>query len=164
MRPLNLVVLLAIFLSVACKQPVDKSTPAWDYLTIVSERSTKITIGNDRDSSIVKIYHNGSFFSPLPKGEKVKVDTVKVFFTKAEKDTVFSLVNDLIVHPVATKRSCTEFVGKLELSINYGQFQQSGTYTSVCDWTQLSDKTQHLHMILKRKLKNIYLGENSNLR
>ncbi len=113
---------------------------------------------------MVNFYHRGSFFAPLPKDTKMKIDTIKVFFTEAEKDTIYSLVNDLIIHPIETKKHCTEFIGHIELNVNYGSFEQSGEYSSICDWTTLSDKTKHLHNILKRRVKKIYLGENSNLR
>ena len=138
----------------------DVELAAWSSLTIVSEEDTQITINNDGDTSMVNVYHRGSFFAPLPKNTKVKVNTFKVYFTKAEKDTLFSLVKDLIEHPAKTSNFCTEYVGSLGLMIVYGeQFKQRGEYSSVCDWTILSDKTKHLHDVLRRRIKSIYLGE-----
>jgi len=157
--------LSVLVLSSACKQPADLvSSQPWSELTIFSEHDTQIAIYNNTDTSVVKVYHNGSFFSPLPKGEKVKVDTIKVFFTKTEKDTIFSLVNDLILHPAQTKMFCTEYVGSLDLMVNYGnQFRQTAKYSSVCNWTTLSDKTRRLHDILRSRIKKIYLGEKDPL-
>ncbi len=151
-----------LVLSMGCKQHIEEeASQSWSNLTIFSERDTRITMGNDADSSVVTVYHRGSFFAPLPKGEKMKVDTIKAFFTRAEKDTIFSLVHNLITHPAKTKGFCTEFVGSLELLIDYGnQFKQIAKYSSVCNWNSLSDKTMRLHDILRSKIKKIYLGEN----
>lgn len=151
-----------LVLCVGCKQHVEEvSLQQWSELTIFSEHDIQITIDNDTDTSVVKVYHIGSFFAPLPKGSKIKVDTIKVFFTRNEKDSIFSLVNNLIIHPTKTKGFCTEYVGSLELVIDYGnQFKQMAKYSSVCNWNLLSDKTRQLHDILKSRIKGIYLGEN----
>jgi hypothetical protein len=155
--------LLTLFLliGIGCKQAVNQIVAnPWSVLRIISEEDTQITINNDDDTSMVNVYHRGSFFAPLPKGTKVKVDTFKVYFTKTEKDTIFSLVEDLILHPAKTNKFCTEYVGSLDLIIVYGeQFKQRGEYSSVCDWNILSDKTKRLHDILRRRIKSIYLGE-----
>lgn len=131
----------------------------WDSLTIRSEENTVISINNDDDTSTVKVYHAGTIFSPPPPG-KIKVDTLKVYFTKAEKDTLFSLSKTIISTPIDKRFSrCTDFVGDLEITINYGPFKQTGEYTGVCNWNKLSEKTMQLHDILRRKIKHIYLGE-----
>lgn len=153
--------LLIIVFNSGCVQSIEgTASGSWSSMMIVSESNTQINIYNDEDSSVVNVYHSGSFFAPLPKGEKVKIDTIKIFFTKAERDTIFSLVNDLIVHPAKPKEFCTEYIGGLGLTVNYGnQFKKAATYSSVCNWNTLSDKTKQLHDILRRRIKNIYLGE-----
>jgi hypothetical protein len=150
--------------SIGCKQPDKKidSNP-WRKLILISEEDTRITINNDNDTSIINVFHSGSFFSPLPKNAKVKVDTLKAYFTMAEKDTLFSLAKDLIIHPAKTDKFCTEYVGSLKLVIDYGeQVQQVAVYSSVCNWNLLSDKTMKLHNMLKKRIKGVYLGENQN--
>jgi|GEM_PF-2285608 len=157
------IIFFALFLLalIGCKQVVDKvSENPWSVLRIISEEDTQITINNDDDTSMVNVYHRGSFFAPLPKNKKIKIDTFKAYFTKAEKDTIFSLVKDLIQQPAKTSKFCTDYVGSLDLMIVYGeQFKQRGEYSSVCDWNVLSDKTKQLHDILRRRIKNVYLGE-----
>src|SRR6185437_616879 len=140
-----LLFLSVLMVNIGCKQKTHSLTPlAWSTITIVSEYSTVITINNENDTSMVDIAHTGSFFSPLPKNTKVKVDTIKAYFTVAEKDTLFSLVKQLITEPVNTNKFCTEYVGSLELIIDYGrQFKQIGMYSSVCNWNVLSDTTKH---------------------
>jgi hypothetical protein len=155
-------ILTLLFLSVGCKQQANQAdTVPWNTLTIISEGSTEIIINNYDDTSMIKIYPIVTIFMPRPK-KKLKVDTVKAYFTLAEKDTLFKLAKDLIFNPVKTHGRCTEFIGHLELSINYGQFRQYGEYSSVCNWNTLSDKTMKLHNMLKKRIKGIYLGENQN--
>jgi len=153
--------ILMIFAFLSCNKPEKKDTSVdWQKLVLISEHDTYVRIENNTDTSIVNVYHAGSFFNPLPKGAKVKVDTLKVYFTKTEKDTIFSLAKDLITNPVKARHFCTDFVGTLQLYIYYNeQFEQKANYSSVCDWTALSDKTVSLHNILRKRIKNIFLGE-----
>jgi hypothetical protein len=140
------------------KSSNDTTTIIWNRLIIRSEGGPTVDINDDNDSSIVKIYPVFDFFSPAQK-KTYKIKTLKVYFTTQEKDTLFHLAKDIILNPVKPHSSCTEFIGHLELFIDYGQFKQSGEYTSVCNWTSLSDKTMHLHRLLKKRIKGVYLGE-----
>ncbi|MES2107131.1 MAG: hypothetical protein V4577_00190 [Bacteroidota bacterium] len=153
--------LLIMVTGLSCKPAVKRDVSGlWERLLIISEHDVQIHISNDNDTSVVNVYHSGSFFQPLPKNAKVKIDTLKVFFSKVEKDTIFSLVQDLITNPAHSKNFCTEFIGSLDLRVSYGeQFIQSAKYSSVCDWNTLSDKTKRLHDILRSRIKNVYLGE-----
>ena len=164
MKQLFSAILLSV-LSSSCHHelPKEDNMPAWQRIEIWSERDTKIALINNDDSTMVNIYHGGSFFAPLSKGAKVKIDTIKVLFTVAEKDSIYKTVKDLIGHPPTPKGRCTEFIGRLDLMIDYDQYQQSVDYQSVCNWNKLSMQTIHLHDMLKKKLKNIYLGENDNI-
>jgi len=161
MKIIVFVALLIMVTVLSCKPAVKRgSSTLWDRLLIISEHDVQIHISNDNGTSMVNVYHSGSFFQPLPKNAKVKIDTLKVFFTEAEKDTIFSLVQDLITNPARSKNFCTEFVGSLDLRVSYGkQFIQSAKYSSVCDWNTLSDKTKRLHDMLRSRIKNVYLGE-----
>ena len=93
--------------------------------------------------------------------QKVKVDTFKAYFTKGRERHAFFFGGGL---NLASGENKQVFVPNMwvawRLVIVYGrQFQQRGEYSSVCNWNLLSDKTIHLHNILKRRIKNIYLGE-----
>jgi hypothetical protein len=125
----------------------------WNSLTIIDDQRIVFIINNDLDSSTVEVHNIGSIFSPAPK-EKL-IDTFKVYFTKPEKDTLAYLTQKLIINPPKIKSFCTEFVGTIELKIDYGQFKQYGKYDSVCDWSLLSDQTKQLSKILKRNFKKI---------
>jgi hypothetical protein len=150
-------VLGIILMSTGCKQMVNQ-TPQnpWSTLTITFENNEVITIDNTNDTSTVKYYDGGGFFTGY---HKVKVNFLKPYFTMAEKDSIYKLARDIIAIPVQPKIVCTEFVGDLKLVINYGQskepgsYRQSIEYSGVCNWDTLSDKTIQLHRILKRKIK-----------
>jgi hypothetical protein len=133
------------------------SDDSWSTLTIVSEHRTVITFVNNNDTSIVKIHHIGSIFTPRPK--KIIIDTIKAYFTKAEKDTLFNLAKEIVSHPVVNTRHCTDFVGDLDIFINYGDVRQQINYAGVCDWNTLSDRTMQLHNLLRKRIKNVFLGE-----
>jgi hypothetical protein len=153
------IVLFALFLlvGIGCKQVV-KQTPInpWSRLTITSEDYQVITINNTEDTSIIKSYDGGGFFTGY---HKVKVDSLRQYFTMAEKDSLYQLSKDIISNPINPKRFCTDFVGDLKLVIDYGSFKspgsfrQSAEYSGVCNWDTLSDKTIQLHRILQRKIK-----------
>jgi len=131
----------------------------WSALVIVAEGDQQIEINNfDNDSSRVFIYHHGSFFAPVPKN-KWCTDTLVARFTKAEKDTLVYLAKDLIINHVTATNFCTEYVGSLRLTIRYKQFTLNGEYSSVCNWTTLSDKTLKLYKILKRRIKVVYSAD-----
>ena len=155
---ITLILLLIMAFVTACnfnKKQIDGpgTDQSWQALTITDDHRIVITIKNDNDSSTVKIYHTGSIFTPRPS--KIIVDTLKVWFTKSEKDTLAYLTKDIILHPVGKTGFCTEFVGSIAMKIYYGQFKLSGEYNSVCDWTLLSDQTKQLNNILQRQMKKL---------
>jgi len=147
-----------VLIVIGCKPHVEHAAPSmWSTLTIVSDENEVITIDNYDDTSTVKYYHTGTIFTPKPL--KIKVDTLKTYFTMPEKDTLYNLVENIISTPITTKDQCVDFVGDLELTVDYGRFKepgsfrQSASYSGVCNWDSLSDKTIELHRILKRKIK-----------
>lgn len=109
------------------------------------------------DSSSVRDSNTGSFLNPTKQTATKKL---RVFFTQAEKDTIFNLSRQIITAPVNNNRNyCTDFVGSLSIVIHYYSFIQQGKYSGVCNWNKLSPQTIHLHQILRRKIKEVYLGE-----
>ncbi len=144
----------------------DVELASWSTLTIESEENTELEINNYDDTSTVLVYHVGSIFSPRPKtSQKIKIDTTKIYFTPAEKDTIANLSKELISKPVKLTGGCTEFVGDLRIAIYYGAYKEPGSvrqsieYSGVCNWNTLSANTIQLHRILKKKMGKIYLGE-----
>jgi len=108
-----------------------------------------INRGNS-DSVTVTTYFKGTFFQPV---KKVRVTRKQFFFTKAEKDSIYDLAENIVTYPIVPKHRCTDFAGNLELVISYGdQITHSCKYSSVCDWATLSDKTLKMNALLKRKI------------
>jgi len=156
---LLLVFFAMLLVTSSCKQKAlsDTSNRSWTSLTIdEKDHRTVITINNQDDTSDVKLNDFGSFFTGY---HKTKVDSLKAYFTRAEKDTIFSLVEDIISKPVGTHKACTDFVGDIELTVyfdNYkmpGSSKQSIAYSGVCEWDTLSIKTKQLSALLERKIK-----------
>ena len=149
-----------MLIGTGCNSPAQKTKPLfdseWQSLTIVSENSTVIKIDHD-NPSIVEVYSSSSHFSR--DTGKVKTDTITANFTMAEKDSLVSLAKDIIANPIKVKEPCTEYLGRLSLTIDYGEVKQQIAYQSICNWNTLSDKTAQLHSLLRKKIKGVYLGE-----
>jgi len=154
-----LIILGLIGMCIGCKpKPVQQQQASeWTALTIQSEDNAEIIVYPDSDTVTVHVYHTASFFSP-PK--KVTVDTLRIVFPKAERDSIFYLVKDIITAPPPVSGHCTEFIGDLRVKIYYGETLNQGVdYSGVCNWNRLSLKTMQLHNILKRRIKKVFLGE-----
>jgi hypothetical protein len=159
--------MLTVGVSCDSNQKKAQEAPTWKVLTIISENHEVITINNQDDTSTIRHYDNGSIFQGW---HKTKVDSLKSYFTKAEKDSLYNIVESIIANPVKPTNTCTDFVGDLKLLVDYGSqaeferpgapgviqpgsFRQSIEYTGICDWKNLSPNTTHLYKILKRKIK-----------
>jgi hypothetical protein len=149
---------LVVFSLICCQTKTKKhenKIEDWGYLRITLDHHRSINFINHdpSDSTIVKTYSSGSFFAPV---KNVKIKTEQFAFTQSEKDSIYSLVKEMVVHPITPKKFCTDFVGRIEINIVYNeQVTQSCIYTSVCDWTTLSDKTLRLHAILQKRIKDL---------
>lgn len=141
-----------------CKAPVSKSQSSWEVITIVLDDHQVINIDNYDDTSTVKNYDSGSILTGF---HKANVDSSKVYFTMAEKDSIHHMAQLIISNAVDPKRSCTDFVGDLKLDIDYGTLGEPGTrrqsieYSGICDWSKLSVETAKLQSILQRRIKVI---------
>jgi hypothetical protein len=150
---------VVLLISLSCKQKtIDSNVNRdWTSLTIDEEdHRTVITINNQNDTSDVRLNDYGSIFTG---SHKAKVDSLKTYFTHAEKDTIFNLLEDIISKPVSNHKACTDFVGDIELTIYYDGYNQPGSckqsiaYSGVCNWDSVSVKTEQLSALLKRKIK-----------
>jgi hypothetical protein len=146
-----------ILILIGCNQGADKPkniNREWSSLQIITDQYVQYNFINHdpSDSTIVRTYLAGSLFQPV---KHVKMITKSYAFTQREKDSIYLLVKDIVVNPLKPKGFCTEFVGRIEIKISYGdQVTQSCLYTSVCDWTKLSDKTLKLSSILQKRIKS----------
>ena len=160
MKSVILLTFIAVLLiSLSCKQKAANTNVNhdWTSLTINEEdHRIVITINNQDDTSDIKLNDFGSFFTGY---HKTKVDSLKTYFTPAEKDTIFNLVEDIISKPVRPKCRCTDFVGDIDLTIYYGRYNEMGSYkqsisyNSICRWDTLSTQTRQLNTLLTRKIK-----------
>lgn len=150
---------ILLLIGLGCKQKVINTNVNrdWTSLTIDEEdHRTVITINNQDDTSDVRFNDFEGFFTGF---HKTKTDSLKTYFTLAEKDTIFSLIENIISNPVKAKHACTDFVGDVELTIYYGEFKAPGTckqsiaYSGVCNWDSLSAKTAQLSALLNKKIR-----------
>jgi len=155
MRYIN-VIIAALMIFGSCKSPPKKLPPSWSTITIVSDNYEVITINNYEDTSSVKSYDGGLIFTGH---HKVKVDSLRTYFTMTEKDSIYKLAEYLIANPANSKASCLDFKGDLKLDVDYGTFVEPGSfrqsieYSGICQWDTLSTETRQLKKILSRKIK-----------
>jgi len=154
-----LVFIIMLLVGLGCKQKTTDIPTNHDWTSLIineEDHYEVITINNKDDTSDVRLNDYGSIFTGF---HKAKVDSTKTHFTAAEKDTIFSLVEEIISKPVKPKCACTDFVGDIDLTIYYasykemGSYKQSIAYNSICRWDTLSTQTRQLHALLTRKIK-----------
>ncbi|WP_127706464.1 hypothetical protein [Mucilaginibacter limnophilus] len=147
------------FLFASCNSPKKdlSDNVDWTYLQITSESNWQITIVNGSAfSRLVNLHHRYALSSDT---SYVKPDTTRLKFSNDERDSIYYLVNSLIERPAQTDKFCTEFVGKLKLSVFYGeQLERTCNYSSVCNWSRMSDETDKLYKILKRHIPQLSAG------
>lgn len=146
---LTFILFIAVMITGCTFNHPDKPVKEWEEL-IIKEHATKFIISNYDDSSKVIFYNIGSFFQPV---KKVTIDTIRVFYTRSDKDSLAMLSQSLITRPAVPRQFCTEFIGLLRITLQSGQVTQTVEYNSTCDWTKLSDTTMMLNRILQRGLK-----------
>ncbi len=156
-KQLILIVALFSIIVAGCHQPGKKQlSTAWTRIVILSENRTEIAIQNGDDSTKVIAADDGSFLGGYHKPE---IDSLTTFFTAEEKDTLFSLTEEIIANHVAPKSGCSDFVGELNLTIYYGRPREPGSYEQTikynggCNWEKLSPETEKFYSILKRRIK-----------
>ena len=125
-----------------CKQESPKNPmQPWEQITIRLDGQT-ITISRQ----------NGY---PVYSRILVSNDTSEDFkLTKEQKDSIYTIVDDLIRNPVEPKHYINAGVADMvSFSINYKQFETTTDYKYLKSWRELSDKTETLYLLLDRKIK-----------
>lgn len=102
---------------------------------------------------MVRFFYNSSIFYKNPR--EGQVDTSYVLMKKHDRDSIALLVQQLLEVPAKPKDFCTDYVGSLYLFMRRSgdQLEQTSRYSSVCDWSKLSDTTVRLNKLLVKAIK-----------
>ncbi len=133
---------------------IDKQEPKWDKITLRSDFQS-INIYSDRDSIISNTWElKDSLGEP---GEVWHIQTNKkqerIYLEPTSKDTIHSLVMDMITKPVFTNQSASCYVGNIRICVQSDNTELCCRYSSVGDWTTVSENTRKLYTILSSKTR-----------
>lgn len=124
----------------------------WDEL-IIETRFQKLTISKFSDSAeFENIIFSKEVYNIPPKYEIEKTELQKLFFTKAEKDSLSKFIYQTITTPKFTNRLATGYVGNVKLSYKKENMNLTCEYKSVGDWTEVSQNTHKIFTIINSKI------------
>ena len=153
MKNIQILILLFCISSCSNKEVKKEKKIAWNMIEI-STRKHKVIIYKDLDTAsyekeIWKLISKRAFLGTY-KLDKVEHKSFSI--TKLERDSLHSYVSKMFTNPTFSDRSCTDYVGKVKISMgNNGSFL-SCEYNSVCEWTSVSPETQKIYDLLKNKV------------
>lgn len=160
----QLYVSLALMFIVGCKNNVatDKSEVAvfWEDIFMNLGGNQELKIFNWGDSAVFTKWTD-SLVETNPKKTWIRIKPLKVVFpiTKSEKDSLFKWTRKLVRGPVEPEQRCTDYVGYLSATIEYGnrssRTKQTCEYSSICDWFNVNDDTKSLYRLLKTRIKDV---------
>lgn len=83
-----------------------------------------------------------------------KLKTIEEFYiSQQDRDTVFEYTFQIIRDTTRPKNFCTEYCGHVNFNIQARQVSLSSSYTSICYWNEINDKTKNIYSILSKKNK-----------
>lgn len=133
---------------------IDKQKLKWDRITFRTDFQS-IDIYADRDTIISNTW--GLKDSLVKPGEVWHMPTNKkqerLYLEPASKDTIHSLVMDMITKPVFTDQSVTCYAGNIRICVQTDNTELCCRYSSVGDWTTVSANTRKLYTILSGKTR-----------
>ena len=128
--------------------------PNWNIITLKSDLQS-IKIHFEFDSLISTSWRLKDSLSE--QGERYWIRTeikqeIKYLDPKC-KDSLYLLVKNLITNPVYTDQSASCYVGSLNACIQSQNTEICCNYSSVGNWTTISESTKKIYQILSRKIK-----------
>lgn len=138
---LSFLFLIALTFTYCSQESSKDSIQLWEQITI------------RLDGQIITIFRQNGY--PVYSRILVPNDTTEDFkLTKEQKDSIYTIVDDLIRNPVEPKHYINAGAADMvSFSVNYKQFETTTDYKYLKSWRELSDKTEILYSILSRKIK-----------
>lgn len=101
------------------------------------------------DDTIIKLTHTLDTIEVVTKGE---AQTYQI--NQAEKDSLFVEASGLIDFQGPLELFCTDYVGTIKVKIVYSeQLSKEVSFSSICNWRQLSANTQIIDKLLNQILR-----------
>jgi hypothetical protein len=133
---------------------IDEHQPKWNKITLKTDFQS-VYIFSDSDTMISNTWrYKDSLINP---GEyaHIPIDRrqERIFLEAAYKDTIHSLLMEMITKPQYTDKSVTDYAGNMRACVQSANTELCCGYSSVGDWTAVSVNTKKLYNILSRKTK-----------
>ena len=159
MHKLKIVVLFfLILLYYSCNRTTNKKQDIdfnyWNCLEISPEDQI-ISVFYDSDTARLKSWN---WKDTVIKGyTRVRVKTnikfQNFYLSKYERNLLFKYSLDLINDFQKPKNFCTEYCGHISFTLNSDQRSISANYSSICNWTKMSQTSNKIYKILSGKIK-----------
>ncbi|KFF24137.1 hypothetical protein [Chryseobacterium vrystaatense] len=153
--------LLSLILCTSCskkqKNTVREPYRNWGTLEIKTRYQT-LTISKFSDSAEYYYITDSkgefkTFTEPKYQAENDKQEKKKIFFTKAEKDSLSKYIYESVTQPKFTNVLATDYVGNVVLKLDTGNMNLVCEYYSVGDWTTVSENTKKIYDLISKKIK-----------
>src|SRR5690554_3583794 len=155
MKKYLLLILQFSFLLFSCNNIKNKKIensnkePNWNVISLTSDLQS-IKIYFEYDSLISTSWNLKDSLSEQGERYLIRADVrqeTKYLDPKC-KDSLYTLVKDLIIHPVFTDQFVTCYVGSLKACIQYKNTEICCNYSSVGEWNTISKSTENIYQIL----------------
>lgn len=160
MKKYSFIILTFFLLFFSCNHIKNKKIensnkePNWNIINLKSDLQS-IEIYFEYDSLISTSWNLKDSLSEQGERYLIRADVrqeTKYLDPKC-KDSLYTLVKDLITHPVYTEQFATCYVGSLNACIQYKNTEICCNYSSVGEWNTISKSTEKIFKILSRKIK-----------
>lgn len=126
----------------------------WDKITIKTDFQS-IYIFSDSDTMVSTTWqYKDSLVRPgeyrhIPINRRQE----RIYIEAANKDTIHSLIIEMITKPQFTDKSVTDYAGNMRACVQSANTELCCGYSSVGNWTSVSANTKKLYTILSRNTK-----------
>jgi hypothetical protein len=147
------IILFITFLSCSDKN-MNKSQNQWDKIAMKMDLQL-IEIFNETDTIISTTWKLKD--SVVAIGEvwhlRTDIKKEKIYVEKTKRDSIHDIVMNMITNPVFTDIFASCYVGNIIISVKSNNTELNCRYSSVGDWTNISEDTKELYRILQKKIK-----------
>lgn len=153
-----ILIFFCVFLTISCNEKKAKvleneNYKKYDTLRITT-RSQKLTISKFSDSAdYVNIIYDSKVNKIPPQYNVVKIDKRKIHISKPDRDSLSKFIYLSTTNPKFTNIHATDYVGNVELTFERHNMKLTTEYFSVGDWTEVSENTRKIYLLLKPKIE-----------
>lgn len=133
------------------KETVIKDFQRWDSLEIKTRYQTLTVFKYEDSANYQNISYDKEMYDIPPKYNNKKVKNLKLYFTKAEKDSLAKYIFTSVTKPKFTNILATDYVGNVSFTFSRINMNLVCEYQSVSDWTEVSDETKMIYGLIGKK-------------